>query len=81
MVEKREERSKEVKCVVEAKGKVAFSGPVGAGGRVAGFSQELPGSLVDSEGQNVIAAAAESVKKNPHFRGLSQKFGKLRSPR
>ena len=32
---------------------------------------ELPESLVDSEGQNVIATAAESAK-NPHFRGLSQ---------
>ena len=65
-VEEREERSKEVKCVVEAKGNVAFSGPVGAGGHVAEFSHEWPGSLVDSEGLETAAERAE----NPHFANL-----------
>ena len=59
---------------------MAFSVPVGARGSVAGFSQELPGSLVDSEGQNVIATAAESAKTRSFSRTFA-KFGKLRSPR
>ena len=71
VVEEREERSKEVKCVVEAEGNAAVSGSVSAACRVAGFSLESPGSPVDSEGQNLIATATESAK-NLHFRGLSQ---------
>ena len=76
VVEEREERSKEVKCVGEAEGNAAVS----AAGRVALFSLELPGSPVDSEVQDVIATATESAKK-PSFSRTFAKFGKLRGPR
>ena len=70
-VEERGELEKEVVDVGGGKGRVADSGVLSTGGRVAECFPEVPGSPANLDVQNTIRTPTESVDC-PHFHGLSQ---------
>ena len=56
----------EIAVVEKAVGKTAVSACDGTGGRVTGFSVDVPQSQVDSALRNVIPEVVQKAK-NPHF--------------
>ena len=70
-VEERGELEKEVVDVGGGKGRVADSGVLSTGGRVAECFPEVPGSPANLDVQNTIRTPTESVDC-PHFHGISQ---------